>query len=159
MNTPSDPIQNCELAFSCSKTWGSLIETDEQGKKFCDSCGHHVYNVTSADDLEKFSALRHCVAIEWLATAGLPALPDYDGEYYDLVLSPVTKLTFPQMKELKDMLRLQLNYIEIRNRFCDNNEHTLFEELENDVCDRIGTRLKNVNLQYRVVQKNQKADK
>jgi len=55
------PIENCDFEFECPLLYEKLTYV-EPGKRFCDVCTKHVYEVNTQEDLEYNVAQNHCVS-------------------------------------------------------------------------------------------------
>jgi len=57
-------IRNCRFAFKCDKTWNSLIETDDELIRYCDSCDRGVHYCNSDEQLVQAITNNKCIAIK-----------------------------------------------------------------------------------------------
>jgi hypothetical protein len=54
---------NSEWKFRCPLQWDFLLETEEEGVRFCGQCEENVYHITSDEELGRAIRLNQCVAI------------------------------------------------------------------------------------------------
>lgn len=63
-------IKRTLFNFACPKDWNSLTTTDDPSKRFCTSCGEHVYLIAHLGDMA--AAGRRCIALNAADGQGLP---------------------------------------------------------------------------------------
>jgi hypothetical protein len=71
---------NSEWKFRCPLQWDFLLETEEEGVRFCGQCEENVYHITSDEELGRAIRLNQCVAIS--VPEGLAEeYSSYDGRF------------------------------------------------------------------------------
>jgi predicted RNase H-like nuclease len=61
--TNKTKIQQCEFAYQCPKTWDSLLETNIESVRYCESCERNVFLSASVDEAYHNAEQGRCVAI------------------------------------------------------------------------------------------------
>lgn len=63
MSEQQTPINRCNFAYRCPKTWEALYETNIESIRFCDQCEKNVFLSRSADEALARGAKGECIAI------------------------------------------------------------------------------------------------
>ena len=148
-------IENWEFQYECSQSWANLDITEEASVRFCGKCCKAVYLAFTTDELSENANHGRCVAI--LPSIFVPMTleleflqeSNYEGNYFTLILLPVNTLTIRQMRELRDLLKIDDNYLQVRKRFCDGREHIILENGQEPVFEIFKTRLERIGISFR----------
>jgi hypothetical protein len=147
-----DLIFNCKFTFKCPQLWNELQVTENPDVKYCGQCQYTVRFIRKSEDFENYLNEDKCFAVNMLdpQTGGSIAVvgaiaPAYeeDETIVNIYLQPIDTLSATQIKIIKEIMRTDMNFLQIRKAFCDGREHALIEEIWHNQAEEISARLIN----------------
>jgi hypothetical protein len=148
--TTDDLIFNCKFTFKCPELWDELQATENPDVRYCELCQYTVRFIRKSEDFEDYLREEKCFAVNMLdpqtggsiAVVGALAPPYEENQAIaNIYIQPINTLSAPQLKLIKQIIKADMNFLQIRKAFCDGKEHILIQEIWPDELAEISAQL------------------
>jgi hypothetical protein len=148
--TTDELIFNCKFTFKCPELWDELQTTENPDVRYCELCQYTVRFIRKSEDFDDYLREEKCFAVNMLdpqtggsiAVVGAIAPPYEENQaIVNIYIQPIDTLSAPQLKLIKETIKTDMNFLQIRKAFCDGKEHILIQEICSNEVEEISARL------------------